>query len=461
MLRTRLSALLLATIAVTACTACRPWRPHVATGTAWRFNRVDASDFNGVEPTDAPAKAVGSVMLQFAQRNEARVSALCRAQGLPDAVAAGADSSTMEFAYVRARMVYTLRRAPDESPPLARTITEEEAAAITASSEGMVASSARLSDSPQRPRYLGPPTADHYGRVLQILARLMRHAPAAPAGFPPSRSLGAVIAATPRDPSAPRTVPLLPQVVTVAWVEPHGPAGDLAVNDVIEQVDDVALLNQDALTAALPTMHTLTVRRGDRTQRIKVAPEVWPLTISVLLLPRAELDASVIPLNREVTVIPLGLGPTRLPPGTIVLAATMALLADFDDDELAWVLGHEIAHGVLGHLSKRDRPVSEKLATGGLIAVAVPLLFVPVIGPGISEIVLGMPRRFRRDDESAADRLGAQMAARAGYDPLAGLRALERLEQQPQEPATQRFVDEHPPYADRRAAILEATGGTQ
>jgi predicted Zn-dependent protease len=65
--------------------------------------------------------------------------------------------------------------------------------------------------------------------------------------------------------------------------------------------------------------------------------------------------------------------------------------------------------------------------------------------------------KFSRDEEYQADEVGAEIMARAGYDPLAMADFLELLRrQQGRNPgALERFFNDHPPSAGREARIRQ------
>lgn len=103
------------------------------------------------------------------------------------------------------------------------------------------------------------------------------------------------------------------------------------------------------------------------------------------------------------------------------IVVTSTLEEMLDDDELASVVAHEIAHNALEHPErfKLQMIVLMKavLRSGGLLqAVAT------------GAIGLAADRFLRRTSESSADRLGQTIAARAGFDPEAAATALHKLD---------------------------------
>lgn len=90
------------------------------------------------------------------------------------------------------------------------------------------------------------------------------------------------------------------------------------------------------------------------------------------------------------------------------------------DDEIAAVLGHEMAHALREHARER---ASRGMATGMGISVAGALLGVGAAGQDlmstVAQVTFELPHS--RLHETEADRIGVELAARAGYDPRAAV----------------------------------------
>lgn len=139
--------------------------------------------------------------------------------------------------------------------------------------------------------------------------------------------------------------------------------------------------------------------------------------------------------------------------GRPIVGFTIALIADArNQDELAFILGHETAHHIAGHLPRTRQTASAGAILAGTLAQ---------IGGANADVVrtaqdLGATvgaRRFSREFELEADDLGARIAARAGYDPVRGARYFERVP----DPGN-RFLGSHPPNAERIATVARAVG---
>jgi predicted Zn-dependent protease len=86
------------------------------------------------------------------------------------------------------------------------------------------------------------------------------------------------------------------------------------------------------------------------------------------------------------------------------------------DAELALVVGHELAHNVLDHVSKQQTNVLAGTFLGALVDVAAAAAGVDTGGAGMDLGGRVGGGAFSREFESEADYLGAYLAVRAGYD---------------------------------------------
>jgi predicted Zn-dependent protease len=110
-----------------------------------------------------------------------------------------------------------------------------------------------------------------------------------------------------------------------------------------------------------------------------------------------------------------------------VIALTLALLADARDaDEIAFVMGHEAAHHILGHLALQDQTARAAAQAAGDEAAALGASAAQVRRAqeqGAARSTLGYSKQF----ELQADALGAEIAYRAGFNPLRGAAFFDRL----------------------------------
>ena len=117
------------------------------------------------------------------------------------------------------------------------------------------------------------------------------------------------------------------------------------------------------------------------------------------------------------------------------------------DDELAAVIGHEMAHALREHSREQaSRQMGEQLALGVVGAVVNVPNLAAQLAPMVFDVTVNLPHS--RTDESEADRIGVELAARAGYDPRAAIAMWQRMEKlggaQPP-----KLLATHPPTAER------------
>ena len=96
------------------------------------------------------------------------------------------------------------------------------------------------------------------------------------------------------------------------------------------------------------------------------------------------------------------------------------------DDEIAAVMGHEIAHALREHSRER---VSRSMATGMGVAIVSAALGIGQVGNdlmgSLAKVTFELPNS--RLHETEADRIGVELAARAGFDPRAAIRLWAKM----------------------------------
>ncbi len=137
-----------------------------------------------------------------------------------------------------------------------------------------------------------------------------------------------------------------------------------------------------------------------------------------------------------------------MPGGKMAIYTGIVRKLDLTDDEIAQIMGHEIAHALLGHGRER---MSRAIAMQGgiLLGSAVTGRDLSVLTP-VADIALTLPNS--REGESEADRYGIELAARAGYDPRAAVRLWEKMSAANSGGPPQ-FLSTHPSPANRIQAL--------
>ncbi|MFV0359914.1 M48 family metalloprotease [Tropicimonas sp.] len=134
--------------------------------------------------------------------------------------------------------------------------------------------------------------------------------------------------------------------------------------------------------------------------------------------------------------------------GRPVIVFTRPLIEDARNaDELAFILGHEAAHHIEGHLAATRVNSQLGAVLLGSLAQAYGLSGSGVDTAATVGAEIGS-RTFSKGYETEADSLGAEIAWRAGYDPVRGVAFFSRTP----DPGDQ-FLGTHPPNASRQANV--------
>jgi predicted Zn-dependent protease len=140
-----------------------------------------------------------------------------------------------------------------------------------------------------------------------------------------------------------------------------------------------------------------------------------------------------------------------MPGGKIAVFTGIIDALKLTDDELAMVLGHEMAHALREHA--RARAAKTTLTNVGTLTIGL------VIGGNVGELARQggglLNLKFNRDDEKDADLIGMEIAARAGYNPEAGISLWEKMGQIAPN-ARPPWLSTHPSEADRMRRMRQA-----
>lgn len=149
-----------------------------------------------------------------------------------------------------------------------------------------------------------------------------------------------------------------------------------------------------------------------------------------------------------------------LPGGKIGVNTGMLSLVQ-NDDQLAAVIGHEVAHAAANHAAER---MSQQAATQLGLGVASSALGNALGGAerarqvaslGSAGAQLGVLLPFSRQHELEADRLGVDYMQRAGYDPRQAVTLWERMAAQQNRASRPQWMSTHPSDTTRIAALRQ------
>jgi predicted Zn-dependent protease len=128
-------------------------------------------------------------------------------------------------------------------------------------------------------------------------------------------------------------------------------------------------------------------------------------------------------------------------------------------DEIAAVIGHEIAHYTRLHSLERMRAIKAKMAAGSVFDII--LLGATGVSAPIGQMTAMMSvLSFNREQETEADLLGTRIMAEAAYDPHASYGVWRRILEEEEAAAVKReepsiFAKTHP-ASEERASYLES-----
>jgi predicted Zn-dependent protease len=114
-----------------------------------------------------------------------------------------------------------------------------------------------------------------------------------------------------------------------------------------------------------------------------------------------------------------------MPGGKIAFFYGILEKLKLEDDEVAAIMGHEVAHALREHARER---VGKTAVTNGVVELGAALLGLGNIGRGLANMGAQlMTLKFSRQDETEADLVGLELSARSGYDPAAAVRLWEKM----------------------------------
>lgn len=144
-----------------------------------------------------------------------------------------------------------------------------------------------------------------------------------------------------------------------------------------------------------------------------------------------------------------------MPGGKIAFYTGILNKLQLSDDEVAMVMGHEIAHALREHARERmgKSQATELAARVGGSLLSGLLGIDPRIGDVVAQTGANLATlKFGREDETEADLVGMELAARAGYDPRAGVSLWQKMSAN-NKGAPPEWLSTHPSGTSRIAEI--------
>ncbi|MDT3706525.1 MAG: M48 family metallopeptidase [Thiobacillus sp.] len=137
-----------------------------------------------------------------------------------------------------------------------------------------------------------------------------------------------------------------------------------------------------------------------------------------------------------------------MPGGKMAIYTGIIEKLKLTDDEIGQIMGHEIAHALLGHGREQ---MSRAIATQGGLTLGSIVVGQDLSGLApVADIALTLPHS--RASETEADRYGLELAARAGFDPHSAVRLWEKMSTAGNG-APPQFLSTHPSPGNRIQAL--------
>ena len=137
-----------------------------------------------------------------------------------------------------------------------------------------------------------------------------------------------------------------------------------------------------------------------------------------------------------------------MPGGKMAVYTGLIQKLQATDDELAAVMGHEISHALREHSREA---VSRQMGTQMAVGIAGALFGIGDLGQGlanmVADVTLNLPNS--RTNEVEADRIGVELAARAGYNPNAAISLWEKMAKLSGGGQPPKWLSTHPSHEDR------------
>ena len=191
-------------------------------------------------------------------------------------------------------------------------------------------------------------------------------------------------------------------------------------------------LDRDA--AQVARVRAITQRLIAQTSTFRGDAKAWPWEVHVISID--EVNAWCMPAGK--------------------MAIYTGLLSKLQptDDEVAAVMGHEIAHALREHSREQ---ISRQMGTQLGIGIVGALFGVGELGQTIAgtvaDVTLNLPKS--RTAEVEADRIGVELAARAGFDPRAAVTLWEKMAKASDGGGPPKFLSTHPSHDDRIRDLQE------
>lgn len=178
-----------------------------------------------------------------------------------------------------------------------------------------------------------------------------------------------------------------------------------AYQEIIKQAGAKGLLNRDP--AQVARVRTIAQRLIPNTGAFRPDAPGWKWEVNVITSPEVNAWA--------------------MPGGKIAFYTGIIEKLKLTDDEIAAIMGHEIAHALREHGRER---ASRQVATQAVVGIGGALLGLGDAGTSLAGMAANATFNLpnSRTQETEADRIGVELAARSGYDPHAAITLWQKMQ---------------------------------
>lgn len=139
---------------------------------------------------------------------------------------------------------------------------------------------------------------------------------------------------------------------------------------------------------------------------------------------------------------------TCAPGGKITFYTGIVRKLALTDDEIAVVMGHEIAHALREHGRERiSQAYAQNIITGVALAATNNSQHQIAVANQFAHFLYTLPNS--RQNESEADAVGLELAARAGYNPSAAVSLWKKMAAESGDKSPPQFLSTHPAHETR------------
>jgi len=224
--------------------------------------------------------------------------------------------------------------------------------------------------------------------------------------------------------------------VLIVGITPESPAAQagLVPGDQMLTIHHVPVLDPREVSRVIRAQGVeqpvaIDYQRADTRHQTVVTPAWLPATVRFHVLNHQDMTAGAS--------------------GQTIVVTSGLLRFMTSDDELAIVLGHELAHVLLGHVPRATPRDLLSGLIGGTFGLGSEVI-VPGSGGPVSQQLMQLLRgHFASDLERAADAVGLRYAWQAGFDVARGVKIWERLAIEVPETLHTSLLSTHPTSAER------------